>query len=67
MLVGGWVRDYLLGIESKDFDIEVYGVEPGRLRALLEEHGFIDINECEPQWHPVGKYERDMRIEAHKP
>ena len=37
MLVGGWVRDYLLGIESKDFDIEVYGVEPARLRALLEE------------------------------
>ncbi|HJQ71081.1 MAG TPA: hypothetical protein VKA70_19050 [Blastocatellia bacterium] len=36
MLVGGWVRDYLLGIESKDFDIEVYGVEPQRLRALLE-------------------------------
>lgn len=37
MLVGGWVRDYLLSIESKDFDIEVYGVEPSRLRALLEE------------------------------
>lgn len=36
MLVGGWVRDYLLGIESKDFDIEVYGIEPARLRALLE-------------------------------
>ncbi|HVG22303.1 MAG TPA: hypothetical protein VNI02_24915 [Blastocatellia bacterium] len=36
MLVGGWVRDYLLGIESKDFDIEVYGVEPDRLRTLLE-------------------------------
>ena len=37
MLVGGWVRDHLLGIESKDFDIEVYHVEPARLRALLEE------------------------------
>jgi tRNA nucleotidyltransferase (CCA-adding enzyme) len=36
MLVGGWVRDYLLGIESKDFDIEVYGIEPERLRGLLE-------------------------------
>ncbi len=36
MLVGGWVRDYLLGIESKDFDIEVYRIEPARLRALLE-------------------------------
>ena len=36
MLVGGWVRDHLLGIESKDFDIEVYRVEPASLRALLE-------------------------------
>jgi tRNA nucleotidyltransferase (CCA-adding enzyme) len=36
MLVGGWVRDYLIGIESKDFDIEVYGLEPARLRSLLE-------------------------------
>jgi tRNA nucleotidyltransferase (CCA-adding enzyme) len=36
MLVGGWVRDYLLGTESKDFDIEVYGLEPSRLRAVLE-------------------------------
>ena len=35
MLVGGWVRDYLLGIESKDFDVEVYGIEPERLRDLL--------------------------------
>jgi tRNA nucleotidyltransferase/poly(A) polymerase len=30
------VRDYLLGSESKDFDIEVYGLEPSRLRAVLE-------------------------------
>jgi tRNA nucleotidyltransferase (CCA-adding enzyme) len=36
MLVGGWVRDYLFGIISKDYDIEVYGIEPARLRSLLE-------------------------------
>src|SRR5215216_4033141 len=36
MLVGGWVRDYLLGIQSKDFDVEVYGITPERLRSLLE-------------------------------
>lgn len=35
MLVGGWVRDYLLGRESKDCDIEVYGLEPERLRDVL--------------------------------
>lgn len=37
MLVGGCVRDELMGIEPKDWDLEVYGVEPARLRALLEE------------------------------
>ena len=36
MLVGGWVRDYLFGIISKDYDIEVYGIDPARLRSLLE-------------------------------
>lgn len=37
MLVGGSVRDHLLGIESKDFDIEVYALEPARLRTVLEQ------------------------------
>lgn len=36
MLVGGSVRDQLLGIESKDFDLEVYGVDPARLRSILK-------------------------------
>ena len=35
-LVGGCVRDELMGIEPKDWDIEVYGVEPERLRELLD-------------------------------
>ena len=26
LIVGGWVRDRLMGLESKDLDIEVYGV-----------------------------------------
>ena len=36
LLVGGSVRDRLLGAESKDIDIEVYQVEPVRLREALE-------------------------------
>lgn len=36
MLVGGCVRDDLMGVEPKDWDLEVYGVEPSRLRQLLE-------------------------------
>ncbi len=42
MLVGGSVRDRLLGIRSKDLDLEVYGLEPARLRALLEKIGPVN-------------------------
>jgi tRNA nucleotidyltransferase (CCA-adding enzyme) len=34
-LVGGWVRDFLLGKPSLDFDIEVYGLEMERLFNIL--------------------------------
>ena len=36
MLVGGCVRDRLLGFEPKDFDLEVYHLEPSRLRGILQ-------------------------------
>ena len=36
LLVGGWVRDALLGKPSKDLDIEVFGLEVDRLEALLK-------------------------------
>ena len=42
MLVGGSVRDQLLNIESKDFDIEVYGLQPDRLRRVLEQIGPVN-------------------------
>jgi tRNA nucleotidyltransferase (CCA-adding enzyme) len=42
MLVGGCVRDALMGIEPKDWDVEVYGVEPQRLREILENFGRVD-------------------------
>jgi len=42
MLVGGCVRDDLLGIEPKDFDVEVYGINPLKLREILESLGKID-------------------------
>src|SRR5215210_1120152 len=35
LLVGGCVRDRLLGREAQDWDAEVYGVEPSALRELL--------------------------------
>ncbi len=42
LFVGGWVRDRLLSRESKDIDIEVYGLGSDNLRGLLESLGGID-------------------------
>ncbi len=36
MLAGGCVRDELMGSEPKDWDLEVYGIDPAKLRNLLE-------------------------------
>ena len=38
-LVGGWVRDRLLGIPSKDYDLEIYNLEQDPLLALLRKYG----------------------------
>jgi tRNA nucleotidyltransferase/poly(A) polymerase len=37
LVVGGWVRDSLMGRESnsKDIDLEVYGLTSDRVRSLL--------------------------------
>src|ERR1700680_2134388 len=42
LIVGGWVRDRLMGRDSKDIDIEVYGVVSDQLRLLLEPFGRIE-------------------------
>ena len=43
LLVGGCVRDLLMGIEPTDWDLEVYGIEPLQLRALLDQHGPVNV------------------------
>jgi tRNA nucleotidyltransferase (CCA-adding enzyme) len=43
LVVGGWVRDRLLGRESKDVDLEVFGLPADRLRAVLEPFGRVDV------------------------
>lgn len=40
-VVGGWVRDRLLGRDSKDVDMEVFGVEPAALKSLLRRIGRV--------------------------
>ena len=42
LIVGGWVRDRLMGRESKDIDLEVYGVPAERLRELLGHFGSVN-------------------------
>ena len=42
LLVGGCVRDGLLGIPCYDIDCEVHGVAPDKLRSLLARFGDID-------------------------
>jgi tRNA nucleotidyltransferase (CCA-adding enzyme) len=43
LLVGGCVRDVLMGAQPKDWDVEVYKIEPARLRELLEKFGRVDV------------------------
>src|SRR6478672_2684439 len=43
LVVGGAVRDALLGNEPKDFDIEVYGIAYDQLAGILARHGRIDL------------------------
>jgi tRNA nucleotidyltransferase (CCA-adding enzyme) len=42
LVVGGWVRDALLGHLSKDLDLEVFGLPAADLRRLLEGFGRVD-------------------------
>jgi tRNA nucleotidyltransferase (CCA-adding enzyme) len=43
LIAGGAVRDDLLGLAPKDFDVEVYGVSFEVLKELLAHHGRIDL------------------------
>ncbi|MFN0120946.1 MAG: CCA tRNA nucleotidyltransferase [Blastocatellia bacterium] len=43
LLAGGWVRDMLRRQASADYDIEVYGLAPARLRVLLERTGTVNL------------------------
>jgi tRNA nucleotidyltransferase (CCA-adding enzyme) len=42
LVVGGWVRDRLMGRSSKDIDLEIYGVPVDRLKDVLGEFGNVN-------------------------
>lgn len=68
LLVGGYVRDSLLGQTPKDADIEVYGLEAPALRALLQRLGRVDcVGESfrvyKLVWHERGeRFELDVSL-----
>ena len=45
-IVGGYVRDMIMGTPSKDMDIEVFGIEPEKLETVLSKFG---------KWKTAGK------------
>src|ERR671935_1821498 len=66
-LVGGAVRDELLGLESKDADFVVPGVDYDGLHRALEPYGRVE--ELEVAGRRVGArlYPRDRRVRAAAP
>ena len=42
LIVGGWVRDRLLGLPPKDADVEVFGIPADSLRTLLARFGSVN-------------------------
>jgi tRNA nucleotidyltransferase (CCA-adding enzyme) len=43
LLVGGCVRDILMRQAPKDWDVEVYGIEPAELRRVLDRFGPVNV------------------------
>jgi tRNA nucleotidyltransferase (CCA-adding enzyme) len=63
-LVGGAVRDELLGLESKDADFLVPGVDAEELRARLEPHGRVEDLVVAGRLVGLRLYPRDRSIRA---
>jgi len=43
LLVGGCVRDALMGVPPKDWDLEVYNLDAAHLREILDQFGPVNV------------------------
>jgi tRNA nucleotidyltransferase/poly(A) polymerase len=66
-LVGGAVRDELLGLESKDADFVVSGVDDEGLHAALAPHGRVEDLEVAGRRVGARLYPRDERLRRAAP
>ena len=66
-LVGGAVRDELLGLESKDADFVVPGVDYEGLRAALEPHGRVEDLEVAGRRVGARLHPRDRNLRSLAP
>lgn len=70
LIVGGAVRDALLGFDPKDFDIEVYGITYDQLAQFLSVRGRVDLvgksfGVVKFEGHDFSVPRRDSKIGAH--
>jgi len=66
-LVGGAVRDELLGLDSKDADFVVPGVDFAGLRKLLEPHGRVEEFDVAGRQVGARLYPRDAQLRRFAP
>jgi tRNA nucleotidyltransferase (CCA-adding enzyme) len=63
LAVGGWVRDRLRGVPSKDLDVEVFGLPQERLLAVLATLGRVEaVGQSFPVFKLVGFADGDVDV-----